>query len=371
MSVTLTIIKADVRGYVAYSNPNHETISKVRGCLESAKKKGLLLDFYATRCRDGSQLSITHEGEKEKEETHKLVWDTSAENINETKKLKLHKTGHVLFAEAFSGINERRPSTADMQFEEREAEKLFTLGGRPFRARLLEEHIWIVLFLDVDGPTVQEGWIDENSLGKLISVCQARDILVIPITGRRMKEMLLWRSISTIPIIVTCMGNRIDLHNIPIRLGHGLSGKYEFLKTIHPEWEVQCCMADDYGLPMMIELTINGNVPEDELRKVIERAPGVPCCVHRSTGTYHVGVYDKKNAAKFLCELLPVLPSQTIGVGDTELDEGMLSIMGLAIATEESPERVKDCAHLVLRGPRERYLAHLVDFLENLPLRKP
>ena len=76
MKITLSVIKADIGGYVGHSSSHPDILAEAQRCLEKAKKSGLLVDFHVTRCGDDLQLIMTHEQGVENERIHKLSWDT-------------------------------------------------------------------------------------------------------------------------------------------------------------------------------------------------------------------------------------------------------------------------------------------------------
>ena len=123
MEITLSVIKADVGGYVGHSSSHPDVLQKARECMESAKKQGLLIDYYVTACGDDAQLIMTHQKGEDNEQIHKLAWDTFVECTEVAKKLKLHGAGQDLLADAFSGnVRGMGPGVAEMQFTERQAE---------------------------------------------------------------------------------------------------------------------------------------------------------------------------------------------------------------------------------------------------------
>jgi len=125
MDITLSVIKADVGGYVGHSSSHPDVIQKARESLERAKGKGLLVDYYVTACGDDLQLIMTHQRGEENEQIHKLAWDTFIECTNVAKSLKLHGAGQDLLADAFAGnIKGMGPGVAEMQFSERKAETI-------------------------------------------------------------------------------------------------------------------------------------------------------------------------------------------------------------------------------------------------------
>src|SRR4030042_818633 len=125
MKVNLSVIKADIGGYVGHSSSHTEGLTKAQDCLESAKKDGLLIDFYVTNCGDDLELIMTHQQGVDDERIHKLAWDTFIEGTTIARQLKLHGAGQDLLADAFSGnVKGMGPGVAEMQFEERQAETI-------------------------------------------------------------------------------------------------------------------------------------------------------------------------------------------------------------------------------------------------------
>ncbi len=128
MSITLSVIKADVGGYVGHSESHPDVLAKAGECLARAKKDGLLVDYHVTKCGDDLQLIMTHQHGEDNEKIHKLAWDTFVDCTQVAKKLKLHGAGQDLLADAFSGnIRGMGPGVAEMELEEREAETIIIL----------------------------------------------------------------------------------------------------------------------------------------------------------------------------------------------------------------------------------------------------
>ena len=123
MKITLSVIKADIGGYVGHSESHPDVLAKAEECLAKVKKEGLLVDYRVTKCGDDLQLIMTHQQGEENEKIHKLAWDTFVDCTEVAKKLKLHGAGQDLLSDAFSGnIKGMGPGVAEMEFEERGAE---------------------------------------------------------------------------------------------------------------------------------------------------------------------------------------------------------------------------------------------------------
>ncbi|MFC1983671.1 fructose-1,6-bisphosphate aldolase/phosphatase [Chloroflexota bacterium] len=123
MKITLSVIKADIGGYVGHSESHPDVIAKGEECMAKAKKDGLLVDYHVTKCGDDLQLIMTHQQGENSEKIHKLAWDTFVDGTEVAKKLGLYGAGQDLLSDAFSGnVKGMGPGVAEMEFEERAAE---------------------------------------------------------------------------------------------------------------------------------------------------------------------------------------------------------------------------------------------------------
>ena len=121
--ITLSVIKADIGGYVGHSSSHPLVMEKAAESMEKAKRDKLLVDSHVTKCGDDLQLIMTHEHGVENEAIHKLAWDTLLDCTNIAKKLKLHGAGQDLLSDAFSGnVKGMGPGVAEMEIEERLSE---------------------------------------------------------------------------------------------------------------------------------------------------------------------------------------------------------------------------------------------------------
>jgi fructose 1,6-bisphosphate aldolase/phosphatase len=125
LRVTLSVIKADIGGYVGHSECHPDVIACAKESLARAKKDRLLIDYCVTKCGDDLQLIMTHRRGEEDEKIHRLAWDTFVAGTKVAKKLKLHGAGQDLIMDGFSGnVKGMGPGVAEMEFEEREAESI-------------------------------------------------------------------------------------------------------------------------------------------------------------------------------------------------------------------------------------------------------
>ncbi|ADL07141.1 fructose-1,6-bisphosphate aldolase/phosphatase [Thermosediminibacter oceani] len=120
--ITLTVIKADIGGYVGHCSVHPDLIEEAKSVLEE-KGKGLLEDYVVTHVGDDINLIMTHRKGVDNTEIHKLAWDTFLSCTQIAKKLKLYGAGQDLLSDSFSGnIKGMGPGVAEMEFEERPSE---------------------------------------------------------------------------------------------------------------------------------------------------------------------------------------------------------------------------------------------------------
>jgi len=122
-TITLSVIKADVGGFVGHSSIHEELIEEADDRLGAAQRQDLLVDYHVTACGDDLELIMTHRRGVEAEEIHRLAWDVFEACTGVARRLKLYGAGQDLLADAFSGtIKGMGPGVAEMEFEERTAE---------------------------------------------------------------------------------------------------------------------------------------------------------------------------------------------------------------------------------------------------------
>jgi fructose 1,6-bisphosphate aldolase/phosphatase len=123
MKVTLSIIKADIGGFVGHSDSHPDILELAEEHMQKAKSSGLLLDYYVTKCGDDAQLIMTHKMGINARDIHKLAWDTFVAGTELAKKMKLYGAGQDLLSDSFSGnVKGMGPGVAEMEIEERISE---------------------------------------------------------------------------------------------------------------------------------------------------------------------------------------------------------------------------------------------------------
>jgi fructose 1,6-bisphosphate aldolase/phosphatase len=78
MKITLTVIKADIEGYVGHSASHPQVLAEADTFLAKAKQDGIVIDYHITSCGDDMQLIITHQQGEDNGKIHKLAWALSA-----------------------------------------------------------------------------------------------------------------------------------------------------------------------------------------------------------------------------------------------------------------------------------------------------
>ncbi|MEO8458368.1 MAG: fructose-1,6-bisphosphate aldolase/phosphatase [Chloroflexota bacterium] len=125
MALTVSVIKADIGGFVGHTASHPDILQTGRDWLDKAKRDGLLIDNHVSFCGDDMFLIMTHEKGENAEAIHKLAWDTFIAGTEVAKKLKLYGAGQDLLTDAFSGnIKGAGPGSAEMEIEERPSEPI-------------------------------------------------------------------------------------------------------------------------------------------------------------------------------------------------------------------------------------------------------
>jgi len=121
--LTLSVIKADVGGFVGHSWVHPDLIKEAQRKMDEAKKKRLLIDAQVLNCGDDIELIMTHNKGIDNSDIHELAWNSFVASTEVAKKLKMYGAGQDLLADAFSGnIKGMGPGVAEMEFFERRSE---------------------------------------------------------------------------------------------------------------------------------------------------------------------------------------------------------------------------------------------------------
>lgn len=122
-SITVSVIKADIGGWVGHSAIHPALIDSAHRQLETAKTSGMLVDYHVTACGDDLQLIMTHRYGVDSEVIHRLAWETFEGGTQVAKDLHLNGAGQDLLSDAFSGnVRGQGPGVAEMDITERKSE---------------------------------------------------------------------------------------------------------------------------------------------------------------------------------------------------------------------------------------------------------
>ncbi|MGB8992581.1 MAG: fructose-1,6-bisphosphate aldolase/phosphatase [Desulfobaccales bacterium] len=121
--ITLSVIKADVGGWVGHSTCYPDMLVLARKLVKAAVERGLLIDGQVLNCGDDVELIMTHRRGEEDSDIHQFAWDTFMELTQLAKRLKLYGAGQDMLADSFSGnVKGMGPGVAELHFEERKSE---------------------------------------------------------------------------------------------------------------------------------------------------------------------------------------------------------------------------------------------------------
>src|SRR4030042_4169864 len=123
MKVTLSIIKADVGGYVGHSDVHPALLARTEEALAEAKEKVRIIDYYRAKCGDDIALIMTHTKGTDNEDIHHFAWDTFEAVTEVAKEYGQYGAGQDLLTDAFSGnLRGMGPGFAEVEIEERGSE---------------------------------------------------------------------------------------------------------------------------------------------------------------------------------------------------------------------------------------------------------
>src|SRR5258708_2296282 len=130
MPRTLSVIKADIGGYVGHSAMHPEILGLGREQLARAVQSGLLIDAQAHSCGDDLFLIMSHDLGQDSERVHHFAWDLFIAGTEVAKKLRWYGAGQDLLVDAFSGnIRGAGPGSAEIEYEERPSEPVIVFMG--------------------------------------------------------------------------------------------------------------------------------------------------------------------------------------------------------------------------------------------------
>ncbi|MBI5810757.1 MAG: fructose 1,6-bisphosphatase, partial [Deltaproteobacteria bacterium] len=116
--LTLSVVKADVGGFIGHISSHPDVLDTAKERLFNAKEKGQIADFHVLRCGDDLELILTHAEGAGSTAINKLVYNTFTACYEAAKELKLYG------GDGFGSDMARGPCAAEMEFDERESEPI-------------------------------------------------------------------------------------------------------------------------------------------------------------------------------------------------------------------------------------------------------
>ena len=130
MKTTISVIKADVGGYVGHSSMHPALMEKAEEELQKAVEAGTIVDYSVIRVGDDLDLVMTHTKGVDSQEIHGLAWDIFEKCTEVAKELGLYGAGQDLLADSFSGnVKGMGPGVAEMEIEERPSEPIIVFAA--------------------------------------------------------------------------------------------------------------------------------------------------------------------------------------------------------------------------------------------------
>lgn len=121
--ITLSVIKADVGGWVGHSTCHPDMLALARSIVKAAVERGFLVDGQVLNVGDDVELIMTHHRGLDDAEIHQFAWNTFLELTDLAKRMKLYGAGQDMLADAFSGnVKGMGPGVGELHFEERKSE---------------------------------------------------------------------------------------------------------------------------------------------------------------------------------------------------------------------------------------------------------
>ncbi len=121
--ITLSVIKADVGGWVGHCTSHPEMLELAGKLVKEAVNRGFLIDGQVLHVGDDIELIMTHTRGEDNTEVHQFAWDTFMELTALAKRLKLYGAGQDMLADSFSGnVKGMGPGVAELSFVERKSE---------------------------------------------------------------------------------------------------------------------------------------------------------------------------------------------------------------------------------------------------------
>ncbi len=127
--LTLSVIKADVGGFVGHSGVHENLLTSAEEFLRE-ESRDLLIDFKISYVGDDVNLIMTHKMGAVSEKIHSLSWECFKHVTETAKDMKLYGAGQDLLKDTFSGnLKGMGLGVAEMEFIERPSEPVIIFAA--------------------------------------------------------------------------------------------------------------------------------------------------------------------------------------------------------------------------------------------------
>jgi len=270
---TISIIKCDVGSLAGHHVVPKPLLTIAEKNLETAKKDGLINNYYVFNVGDDLQLLMTHEKGESNQAIHELAWHTFKEAANKALELKLYGAGQDLLKTAFSGnIRGMGPGVAEMEIEERGSDPMIIFAADKTSAGAYNLPIFRI-FADpmntaglVIDPNMAGGFkfevIDTIENQKVVLKCPEETYELIALIGTVQRYMIsrVWRARDD---LICAVGSVTRLSQIAgkyvgkddpvaiVRAQHGLPAVGEILAPFMHSYLVEGWMRGSHWGPIM------------------------------------------------------------------------------------------------------------------------
>lgn len=118
MRLTLSAIKADVGSIGGHTKPSGGMLEAVRGAIEDARSRGLILDGFVSHTGDDILMLMSHTRGENDAQIHRLAWDAFLAATEVAKSHGFYGAGQDLLVDAPSGnVRGAGPGVAELSFE--------------------------------------------------------------------------------------------------------------------------------------------------------------------------------------------------------------------------------------------------------------
>ena len=118
MKLTISVLKADVGSIGGHTKPSEEMMQTLRGEVQGAVNRGLIIDGFVSHIGDDMALIMTHTRGINDTTLHQFAWDTFLEATSVAQKMGFYGAGQDLLVDAPSGnLRGAGPGVAELEFD--------------------------------------------------------------------------------------------------------------------------------------------------------------------------------------------------------------------------------------------------------------